>query len=171
MVIDPKIEDPTRTMLGQAIRGELHELNEMIDTIGDVYGMVIAYCALAAAYIAIDLSERWPTEGDVREMARHAATTSRHYELSQQDIYDYISRIALGGEDINDIFPDADVDIKLPVLITARLLVAFRAPREMGLWEYLDTIWNALNAVEHTDLSILPALMLQSHKVRAATKK
>jgi hypothetical protein len=50
MVIDPKIEDPIRTMLGQAIRGELRELDQMIGTVGEeVYGTGIEYCILAAA--------------------------------------------------------------------------------------------------------------------------
>lgn len=172
MVIDPKIEDSIRTMLGQAIRGELRELDQMIDTVGDeLYGAGIEYCILAAAYIAIYLSERWPTDADVREIARHAATTSRHYELREQDVYDYVSRMALGGEPITDVFPGHDIDAKLPVLITAQILLAFRRPDDMGLWDYLDTIWNAFNAADRTDMSILPALLIRQMRSRAAARQ
>ena len=37
-------------------------------------------------------------------------------------------------------------------------------------WEYLDVIENALDAAEQADLSLLPALMLRSHRVKAAKK-
>jgi hypothetical protein len=172
MVIDPKIEDPIRTMLGQAVRGELRELDKMIDTIGDeVYGTGIEYCILATAYIAIDLSERWPTDADVREMARHIASSSTDYALRQQDVHDYIARSALAGEPITDVFPAKDVDVKLPILITAKMLLAFRAPRDMDLWEYLDTIWNALNTAGSADMSMLPALLIRQKRSQVAAKR
>jgi hypothetical protein len=172
MVIDPKIEDATRAMLGQAIRGDPREIDETIETIGEeVYGLSIAYCIFAAAYIAIDVSGRWPTDADVREIARHATSSNPGYELSQQDVYNYISRVALADENINDVFPRQDADIKLPVLITARLLLAFQPPKEIDTWGYLDTIWNAINAAERTDLTVLPALMLRSKWMRTAASK
>jgi hypothetical protein len=172
MIIDPRIEDQVRTMLGQAIRGELDELDKMIDTVGDeAYAVGIEYCVLAAAYIAVDLSERWPTGTDIREIARHSASSSTDYELREQDVYDYISRLALGGEPITDVFPGDDVDAKLPVLITAQMLVGFSRPQRMGMWEYLDTIWNALNTAERADMSLLPALLIRQKRIQAATKR
>jgi len=171
MVIDPKIEDPIRAMLGQAIRGELRGLDQMIDAVGDeVYGTGIEYCNLAAAYIAIDVSGRWPAEADLQEIVRHATSTDRPYELRQQDVYDYISRVALAGEPITDVFPGENVDAKLPVLITARLLLAFRAPGDMDMWQYLDTIWNALNVAAGADMSVLPALLIRQKRSQAATR-
>lgn len=172
MVIDPKIENPIRTMLGQAIRGELRELDQLIDKVGDeTYGTGIEYCILAAAYIAINLTGRWPRDADVREIARHTASSSTDYELRQQDVYDYISRMALAGEPITDVFPGDDVDVKMPVLITAQMLLAFRAPRGMDLSEYLDTIWNAFNVAADSDMSILPALLIRQKRSQAAAKR
>jgi hypothetical protein len=171
MVINPKVEEPIRRMLGQAIRGELRELDKMIAAVDDeVYGAGIGYCVIAAAYMAIDLSGRWPTDTDVRQIARHTATTSRHYELREQDVHDYISRMALAGEPITDVFPREDADVRLPVLITAQMLLAYRAPRDMDFWEYLDTIWNAFNAAEHADMSILPALLICQKRSQTAAK-
>jgi hypothetical protein len=172
MPIDPKIEDPTRTMLGQAIRGELTELDKTIDTIGDeVYAMAAAYCVLAAAYIAIDLSGRWPVDADIRTIAQHIASASDDYALQEQDVYDYISRMALRGEMMNHVFPGSDVDVRLPVLITAQMLLDYRHPNGMDIWEYLDTIWNAFNAAEHADMSILPALLIRQKREQAAAKQ
>ena len=125
MVIEPRIEEPIRTMLGQAIRGELHEVDKMIGAVGDeVYGTGVEYCILAAAYIAIELSERWPN----------------------------------------------DADVKLPVLITAQMLLGFRHPQGMGLWEYLDAIWNACEVGARADMSILPALLIRQKRSQAAAK-
>lgn len=171
MNVDPKIEDSTRTMIGHTVRGELRELDQLIETVGDqVYGMSAAYCVLAAAYLAIDVSGRWPTDTDVRKIAQLAASSSSRYGLSEQDVYDYIARIALAGELMNLVFAGADVDIRLPVLITAQLLVAF-CPKGKTVWEYLDTIWNAFNVAEHADMSILPALLIRQKRSQSAAKQ
>jgi hypothetical protein len=170
MLIDPKIERPTREMLGHAIQGELSELETAIEAAGDeTYAAgIIPLCMLAAGYIAVDLSERWPMDADIRELAKHTAATSTKYELREQDVYDYLSRGALGFKPIQEVFPDVEQDYKLPVLITAQMLVAFRLGDGRDLSKYLDTIWNAVNAAEQADLSLLPALMLRSQHARAA---
>jgi hypothetical protein len=172
MRIDPKIEEPTRKMLGHAFRGELPELEAKIEAVGDeTYAAGITLCLILAGYMAVDLAGRWPTEADVREIARHTATTSTGYELREQDVYDYLSRGALGFQPIQEVFPDPGQDYTLPVLITAQMLAAFRLGDEHNPWGYLDTVWNAVEAAERADLSLLPALMLRSHRVKAAAGK
>jgi hypothetical protein len=47
------------------------------------------------------------------------------------------------------------------------MLIAFNRGG-MRVWDYLDTVWNAVEAAEHADLSLLPALMLRSRRVKAA---
>lgn len=172
MRVEPKTEKPTREMLGHAIRGEQAELEAAIEAAGDeTYAVSIALCIIASGYIAVDLSGRWPTEADIREIARHAAATSTKYELREQDVYDYLSRSALGFEPVDGVFPNAGPAYGLPVLITAQMLVAFRLGDGKEWWEYLDSIWNAVNAAEQADLSVLPALMLRSQRVRTAKKQ
>jgi hypothetical protein len=167
MRVEPKIETPTREMLGHAIRGEMPELGEAIEAVDDQdYEQSVALCIIAAGYIAIDVSGRWPTDDDLSEIARHTAATTTRYELSQEDIYEYLSRAALGGELVNDVFAPPEVAFTLPLLITGRLLVAF-GPRDKEWWEYLDTIWNAVNFAESADLTLLPALMLRFYRGRA----
>jgi hypothetical protein len=41
-------------------------------------------------------------------------------------------------------------------------------PRQRG---YLDTVWNAVETAEQANLSLLPALILRSQRVRAAKKQ
>jgi hypothetical protein len=172
MRIDPRIEEPTREMLGHAIRGDLSELEAEIEAVGDeTYAAGIALCLIAAGYIAVDLAGRWPTEADVREIARHTAASSTDYELREQDVYDYLSRGALGFRPVDEVFPDPGQGYTLPVLITAQMLIAFRLGDGHDLGGYLDTVWNAVETADQADLSLLPALMLRSQHVKAAKKQ
>jgi hypothetical protein len=67
--------------------------------------------------------------------------------------------MALGAEPMNEVFSAAEVDLKLPVLITAQLLVAFH-PKGVTVWDYLDTIWNAFDIAGRAFGSLLPAMTL-----------
>jgi hypothetical protein len=164
MRIDPNIEKPTRTLLGHAIRGELQELAPQIQAVGDaMYRESLALCLAVAAYIAIDGTGRWPTDADIREIATRTAQATAKFELGDSDIYDYLSRAALGNERIDDVFSSLPAAGALPLLITARLLVSFR-PQDTDWWEYLDQIETAFEAAETIDLSVLPALMLRSQR-------
>jgi hypothetical protein len=102
---------------------------------------------------------------------RPTRRASTDYELREQDVYDYLSRGALGFQPIQEVFPDPGHDYTLPVLITAQMLIAFRLGEGRNSWKYLDTIWNAVEVAEQADLSLLPALMLRSQRVKAAEKQ
>ena len=163
MVIDPKIEKPTRTMLGHAIRHELDELANVIRTLDDeALARGASLCLFASAYIAIDVSQRWPTDADLREIAKHAAQSVTRLDITEQEIYEYLSRVALGSEKLDDVFCDEGL-VTVPLYATANLLLGFR-PREKRWWEYLDQIWDAAETAERTSLTVLPALMLRARK-------
>jgi hypothetical protein len=164
MRIDPKTEKPSRAMLGHAARGELQELVAVIHAADEqVYRQSIALCIATAGYIAIDVSGRWPTSADKWEIARRAAQTAAKYGLVDSGVYNYLSRVALGAEHLDDVLGSMAAADTMPLLITASLLVSFR-PQGKDWWEYLDTIEVALEAAEHIDLTILPALTLRSNR-------
>jgi hypothetical protein len=169
MHIDPKIEKPTRTMLGHAIRGELAELAQVIRAAGDEgYNASIGLCVNASGYIAINAAGyQWPSEAAIREMARHTAEISADYPLSESDIFSFLFCVALGAESLDEVFPDPLAYSTLPVLITGQLLIAF-SPRGVEWWDYLDVIWSAIETAETTDLTALPALILRYRKVKTA---
>ena len=106
MRIDPKIEQPTRTMLGHAIRDQLDLLADVIQAGGNkTFADSIPLCVLASAYIAINVAERWPTDADLREIAKNAAESGvTQLDISQQEIYEYLSRVALGSEPFDHVF-------------------------------------------------------------------
>jgi hypothetical protein len=87
MAIDPKLERPTRTMLGHAIRSELGELADVIRAIGDEnLAASIPLCVFASAYIAIDVSGRWPADADLREIASRATKSLHRLDISEQAV-------------------------------------------------------------------------------------
>jgi hypothetical protein len=164
MGIDPKIEQPTRKMLGHAIRHELDELAALIQSEGNevLFGS-IPLCLFVSAYIAIDASDRWPTDADLREIAKLASSQSAtELDITEQEIYAYLSRVALGPEKLDDVFANEGL-VTIPLYATANLLLGFR-PKDKHWWEYLDQVWDAAETAERTSLTVLPALMLRARK-------
>ncbi len=163
MGIDRKVEQATRAMLGHAIRHELDDLASLIRTTGnETFVGSIPLCLFASAYIAIDVSERWPTDADIREIAKNAAESVTRLDISEHEIYEYLSRVALGSEKLDDVF-SADGIATVPLYGTANLLLTF-CPHDKDWWEYLDQIWGAAETAERTNLTVLPALMLRARK-------
>jgi hypothetical protein len=163
MVIDPKAEQPARAMLGHALRGELDDLAALIQAEGrEILRGAIPLFLLASAYIAIDVSGRWPTEADTREIAQSAAQSATRLDITEPEIYAYLSRVALGTDKLDDVFA-AEGLATVPLYATANLLLTF-CPREKEWWEYLDQIWNASAAADRTSLTVLPALLLRAHE-------
>jgi hypothetical protein len=170
-IIDPRIEKPTRDMLGHAIRGELQDLAVLMQAAGgETYRHVLALCLTAAAYIATDVSGRWPTDADVRDIARRVAGKKTEFELSEDDVYAYLSRAALGSEPLGEAFGSDDKAASLPVLITGSMLFRFR-PRGQDQWDYLDQIWSATETAATLDTTVLPALQVRSHMLQASTER
>ena len=162
-MIDPKTEKPTRAMLGHAIRHELDELADVILTLDDeALARSASLCLFASAYIAIDVSQRWPTDADLREIAKHAAQSVTRLDITEQEIYEYLSRVALGSEKLDDVFSVEGI-VTVPLYATANLLLKF-GPEEKEWWEYLDQIWDAAETADRTSLTVLPALLLRAHK-------
>jgi len=166
-IIDPKVEESTRDMLGHAIRGELQDLSTLIQSVGgEQYRYVLGLCLTAAAYIAVDVSARWPTDADVREIARLVAERETEAKLDQADVYDYLSKVVLDFQPLPEALGDDVAAATLPVLVTGSMLFIFR-PKDRKWWDYLDQIWSAYEAAESLDVSVLPALQVRAHMLKA----
>jgi hypothetical protein len=163
MLIDQKVEQPARTMLGHAIRHELDELAGVIRNLGDEkFAACVPLWVFASAYVAIDVSGRWPTDADLRDIAARAANSATRLDISEQEIYEYLSRVALGSQRLDEVFADTGV-ATIPLYATANLLLKF-GPRDKEWWEYLDQIWDAAATAQRVSLSVLPALMLRARR-------
>ena len=160
-IIDPKVEEAARQMLGHAIRGEVAELAAAIRVGGgERRRQVLGLFLVTAAYIAVDVSGRWPTDADLRKIARAVAEHETTTPVSEGDVYEYLSGAALGFRPPADALGD-DTAAVGPALITGGMLFTFR-PRGGKWWDYLDQIERAYEAAETTDLSVLPALQVRA---------
>jgi hypothetical protein len=167
-IIDPKVEEPTRKMLGHAIRGEAQDLSALILSVGNErYRQAIGLCLLASAYIAADASGRWPTDADIKEIARLVHERGIEIKLDQADVYDYLSGAALGFNPLPEALGDDVAAAILPVLITGNMLFTFR-PDSQKWWDYLDQIWSAYEKAEAVDVSVLPALQVRAKMLKAS---
>jgi hypothetical protein len=172
MYVRQSAEQPTRDLIGRVIRQEFDEFEEEIRKLGDAkYADAVSLCVIAAGYVTVNAAECWPTDADVREIARHTATSARGFELREDDVYKFISRAALGGERLDQVFTSAKDIAWLPLAVASTMLLAFLPRDKDNWWEYLDTIWNATNAAERADMSILPALLIRQKHTQAAAKQ
>jgi hypothetical protein len=168
MGIDPKVEEPTRELLGHAIRGELDQFADLIEAIGGQRFLEAgSLCLRIAGYIAIDACAwQWPTRGDIREIAKEIAAMDSPFELSEQEVYDYVNRAVLGFEPLLDVFPAMEKAGTVPFFATAAMLVAYRRNRPHW-WEYLEAIEKALEDVAPLTEEAVPALILLARRTRA----
>jgi hypothetical protein len=143
-VIDPKVEKSARELLELAIQGHIQQLANHIESSvrEEEYRQVIELCVVAAAYIAVDASGRWPTEADLRQIARNGVRGETRLDLDQEQIYQYLSGAALGFKPLAEALGSDEAAATMPILITGSMLFTFR-PRGVDWWEYLDQIWNA----------------------------
>ena len=163
MGIDQKTEQTTRKMLGHAIRHELDDLAAMVRAQGsEALSGSIPLCIYASAYIAIDVSDHWPADADLKEIAKYAAQSVTRLDITEQEIYEYLSRVALGSETLDDVFSVEGV-ATVPLFAAANLLLSFCPPGK-DWWEYLDQIWDAAETADRTSLTVLPALMIRAKK-------
>jgi hypothetical protein len=178
--IDPREEEPFRTLIGYAIRGELEELAAQAYAHGEeMYRVVLGLSMVTAAYVMFDVCGRVPpTEGDMRKIAEIAMRNETladlreaaedpdirmPFAISEDKVYAYLARVVFRYEGITSVFEASEAST-LPLLFTAAMVAAFR-PAGMQWWEYLDQIWDALEFAERTPLAVLPALHVRAHRV------
>jgi hypothetical protein len=164
MAVNPKIEASTRKMLGHAIRHELDDLAALVRAEGDkTLAGVVDLCTFAAGYIAIEVSSmRWPSEVVLHQIAKDAAGAATKLPITEDDIFEFLSRVALGKEMLDDVFSPEGTGV-VPIYATANLLLSY-FPKEKHWFEYLDQIWNAAEVADRISAEVLPALMLRVRK-------
>lgn len=139
-----------RKMLGFAIRRQFGPLKDLIESEGaDIFTAALGLCVPACGYIAVHVSGRWPGKADLREIAGHAARSVTGFEVSEDEIYAFLSRAVFGPEPIDEAVPDPQRFGVVTLFATAAILLSF-CPGELEWFEYLDQIWNATEEVSRT---------------------
>jgi hypothetical protein len=148
--------------LGHAIRGERAELAAAIRAGGSERSrQVLGLFLVTAAYVAVDVSGRSPTDSDLRKITRAVAQHENSTPLTEVDVREYLSGAGLDFRPPAGALGDDTEAAVGPALITGGMLFIFR-PRLGKWWDYLDQIERAYEAAETTDLSVLPALQVRA---------
>jgi hypothetical protein len=171
--IPREIEKPFRDALGHAVRNEFEDLKETLFALTDEQiEACLNLCGFAAGYVAIDVCGRqWPDEDNRRSLAQAATKSSnaQDFGLTQHEAYDYLVRVVLGSERLDEVFPPDESEgnhdaITLSFVITGQLLLSFH-PEGIKWWDYLNIIENVYEVTATADLAILPGLILVSRKL------
>jgi hypothetical protein len=164
VTFDPAIERPARQMLAHAIGHELPDLAALVQAEGEErFTAVTELCVFVCGYIAIEVNGmRWPGEVLLRKIARLAAQSVMLLDVSEDEIFTLLSRVALGDEELGDVFSVEGIGA-VPLCAAASLLLTF-CPAGLEWPGYLDQIEDAAQAAAQARPEILPALMLTARK-------
>jgi hypothetical protein len=164
-----EIEEQFRDALDHAAKRRADELRSLLRRMvdGNQIDAAVQLCGLVAAYTAINtVSRRWPTDSGLRLMAEKIVQADDEpHGVTEQNVYLFLSRCALGSESFADVFgdafDDADKFIAAPFFLTADMLATF-VPKGQTIWEFLDVIEDAYEKAWLLDLNLLPALMVRA---------
>jgi hypothetical protein len=143
-------------MLGHAIRNELDDLAVLLGGEGnDTLAGAVDLCTFAAGYIAIDVTGmRWPSEAMLRKIAHNACQSPTRLPVTEDVVFEFLSRVALGNEKLDDVFSIEGVGL-VPIYATANLLLTL-FPDGKQWFDYLDQIWNAAEVADRVSADVLP---------------
>lgn len=170
--IPSAVEKPFRKALGHAIRNEFDEFRETLLALDDQQVQAaLGLCSYVAGFVAIDVSGRqWPNERDQRGIAERATKggNAREFGLTSEESHAYLTRVALGSDSLESVFPataESNKDaVTLSFVIAGHTLTAF-CPADLEWPEYLTVLEEMYEASAETNLALLPALMLRSRRL------
>lgn len=168
--IPRKDEEAFRDAINHASHKRINELRAQLETMSDEQvATAIRLCAFVSAYTAIDVvSRRWPTDEGVRMIAEKTARSAGENAwpgVTEENLYLFLSRCALGFEDLSAVlgneFKDGYELLMAPFFWTIHLLATF-GPKELSVAQFLDVIEDAYEKAWLLDLNLLPALMVRA---------
>jgi hypothetical protein len=168
MPIDTRVEKPTRDLLEKVIGGEHREIARTLEDLGGHrFAECLSLCLRVTGYVVIDVcGHRWPTDSELRRIARRMSEADLGFALAETDAYDFLAHVALGFEPLADVFADEEQAGSVLLLTTASLLVIYR-PDGMHWQEYLDMIEGALEEAAALSQAAFPAALLLARRTRA----
>ena len=165
-----RVYELTFSALDYAVLGELDQLAALLRAQPQkTRQLVLDQCAAVADCIVNGRSSAWPPSDDDLRMI--GAITSSSMEtpeygkalaerlgtITDHAVYDYLSRVIVRGERLDEVFPAEDAAV-LAVRITAAMLVAFMPGRP---WQgHLELIWK-MEADDGVNYSALRSAQLR----------
>jgi len=174
-----RVYELTFSMLDYAVLGELDRLRALIQVQNQkTCQLVLDQCVAVADCILGGRSSTWPPSDD--DVCMIAAITSSSMEnpeygkaianptatIVDPAIYDYLSRVVVRGERLDNVFPAGDAAV-VAVRITAAMLVAFFPARP---WQgHLELIWK-LETDDGVNCSALRSAQLRLRRTSGTAK-
>lgn len=166
--IPPGFEKPFRDAVDRAIKNQIDDMKSALLALDDGQAaFCLGMCAAVTGYVAIDVCGRqWPDEENRRGIAQAATESAgaREFGLKAEDSYAYLTRVALGFERLDEVFPDPEDAATIPFVVTGQLLLSFH-PADVKWWHYLNRIEDVIEFTEKADLDLIPGLMLRSRRL------
>lgn len=168
--IPRKDEEAFRDAINHASHKRVDELRAHLNSLTDEQvATAINLCAFVSAYTAIDVvRRRWPTDDEIRQIADGTAKSAGENPwpgVTAQNLYLFLSRCALGFEDLSTVlgseFKDTDDLLMAPFFWTIHLLATF-GPQGLSVADFLDVVEDAYEKAWLLDLNLLPALMVRA---------
>jgi hypothetical protein len=164
-----EFEEPFRDALDHAAKHRINELNDLLDSPPEQQiDVAVNMCGFVAAFTAIDVVQRkWPTDAGLRRMAQKVAQAKvdEPYGVTEQNVYLFLSRCALGFEPYGNVFGDVIQDpgtLRAAPFFFATDMLATFVPEGQTIWQFLDLIEDAYEKAWLLDLNLLPALMVRA---------
>ncbi|MBO0803741.1 MAG: hypothetical protein J2P25_11805 [Nocardiopsaceae bacterium] len=163
-------EEPFREALDHASKRRIGDLHALLRGLTEQQATAaISLCGYVCAYTAINtVSRRWPTDGGLRLMAEKTpkgVEEDAPYGVTEENVYLYLSKCALGFQSYADVFGDVfgslEETLAAPFFITVDLMATF-LPKGQTIGDFLDIIEDAYEKAWLLDLNLLPALMVRA---------
>jgi hypothetical protein len=172
--ISAKVEEALRGALENVPRGKEDKITAPLDALDDTErAEALALATVVTAYVMIDVcGNQWPVAASVRRIAEDLATTgktARRLRLDAEEIHAYLSRVVLGPDQMQDVFPGEPQFTRLPVIVAQGALSVY-GPQEIDIWDYLDQIESAIEVASALDESVVPAVVLRARQPKPQTQ-
>jgi hypothetical protein len=162
--INAKVEKVLREAVGDVPRVEPDQIGAPFSKLDDdERAEAIGLAIIITCYVMVDVcGNTWPVESTVRRIAEDLATgtsTAERLHLDPEQIHAYLSRAVLRSERLEDVIPDEPAFTRLPLIVAGEALAVY-APKEMGMWDYLDHVESAIEAASALPAYVLPAAVM-----------
>ena len=165
--VNPKVEKALREAIGGVPHAGADQIDAPLAALTEAERTeAIFLSALVACYVAIDAcGTHWPDDAGIRQIANDLATTgatAERLQLEAGEIYEYLSRTALGPEPLQDVIPDYAKGMRLAIVVAQRAVVVY-SPKGTSMWDYLDQVESAIETAMALDATVLPAAVMRAY--------
>jgi hypothetical protein len=165
--INSKVEEALREAFDSVVHAEVDQITAPLAVLDEEErAEALGLAMMIAGYVAVDAcGSQWPAPASVRRIAGALATkgsTAKRLQLDPEEIYDYLSRVVLGPEGMDEVIPDEPHFTRLPVIVALQALAVY-CPEEIEIWDYLDRIEYAMEVMPSLDAAILPAAVMLAY--------